>query len=166
MGKSEISILEVGSGAGKYFTTLKGKNVIHFDISRNAAHLESVGDVEKLPFRDNSFDVIYVAQVLEHCGCPLKVLEELRRVSKKKVIIKVPNIGFYKYIDQNIDHLYSWNEATLETLLKKVFKDVRISTNFYVSKGNNKILNMLRSFKITVLKIIIGLNNVIVAECD
>jgi len=49
------------------------------------------GEAEKLPFEDNSFDVVAEGELLEHAADPHQVLREAARVTKKKVIITVPN---------------------------------------------------------------------------
>lgn len=50
----------------------------------------------KLPFEDETFDYVFCLEVLEHIHSPFKVLSELKRVSKKYVIISVPNPYHYR----------------------------------------------------------------------
>jgi SAM-dependent methyltransferase len=51
-----------------------------------------VADIRSLPFKDNSFDVAVAFEVLEHIPFKdiEKALNELRRVSRKAVIISLP----------------------------------------------------------------------------
>lgn len=54
------------------------------------------------PFEDNSVDEIWLDNVLEHLPNPMKVVEELWRISKNntKIIIAVPYFrGHYAFID-------------------------------------------------------------------
>ncbi|CEQ39978.1 SPOSA6832_01534, partial [Sporobolomyces salmonicolor] len=44
-----------------------------------------LGDAAHLPFPDDSFDVVYCHQVLQHVSDPVRVLGEMRRVSKRIV---------------------------------------------------------------------------------
>ena len=95
------SVLEVGAGNGRLIGMLskkyKTKKFNSVDINQELSkHVEKtyqnvksfVGDVtEKLPFKDNSFDIVYTFQVLQHI-CPQdinKALNELKRVAKKEI---------------------------------------------------------------------------------
>ncbi|MBI3485824.1 class I SAM-dependent methyltransferase [Candidatus Daviesbacteria bacterium] len=53
------------------------------------------GNLEKLPFKDNFFDLVYSAYVFEHLMNPETVMEEARRVLKPKgmLVIIAPNFG-------------------------------------------------------------------------
>ncbi|MBU2544898.1 methyltransferase domain-containing protein [Patescibacteria group bacterium] len=48
-------------------------------------------DKEKIPFPDNFFDCVVCADVLEHLDNIHSVFDELMRVSKKYIIISLPN---------------------------------------------------------------------------
>ena len=48
------------------------------------------GDATKMKFGDNSFDLVYCSQVLEHIPDCEKAIKEIARVSKKNIIIDVP----------------------------------------------------------------------------
>jgi SAM-dependent methyltransferase len=45
--------------------------------------VDMVADATKLPFPDNSFDLLLCFETLEHCDEPWKVVSEIERVSKK-----------------------------------------------------------------------------------
>lgn len=49
------------------------------------------GDIYNLPYKANTFDVVLCSEVLEHLEKPEEALQELKRVSKKYVILSVPN---------------------------------------------------------------------------
>lgn len=105
-------ILEAGCGTGKFCFWLeeKGVHAIGIDIvpgiikvaanyARDAGFQSSfiVGDVSKLPFRDNSFDGYISLGVIEHFRSITDVIEtlnEAKRVIKQggKIVIVVPNI--------------------------------------------------------------------------
>lgn len=100
------TILDVGCGEGTKLNILGNKtsNKYGIDISRDAINIASrqypnikfkVGSIEKLPFRSSYFDASYCAFVLEHVSDPLKVLQEMIRVTKNQgfVIIICPNFG-------------------------------------------------------------------------
>ena len=159
-------ILEIGSGTDDFHRYLDNPDVIHFDISKNAGHLESLGDVHKLPFKDGSFKIVYMSHVLEHCDNPLQVLRELKRVSTHKVVIKIPNIPFYRFLSHDPTHIYGWNDETLERLLKKVFPQVNVTPNFRVRKGRNKLKNILLYLKFFYYRFVFETDNELIAICE
>ncbi|HKB88296.1 MAG TPA: methyltransferase domain-containing protein [Patescibacteria group bacterium] len=86
-------ILEIGKGTGTLEMILErdGYNFTTLDIDKDLSP-DVVGDVTKLPFKDNSYDTSCAFEVLEHI--PFEefsiALKELRRVSKKYVVISLP----------------------------------------------------------------------------
>ncbi|XOB41355.1 MAG: class I SAM-dependent methyltransferase [Candidatus Nealsonbacteria bacterium] len=89
-------VLEVGIGNKTVLNYLKnqGVEVITLDIDEKLKP-DIVGNVLKMPFQDNSFDVILCAEVLEHLPFKEfdKALEELERVSKQYVVLSLPHFG-------------------------------------------------------------------------
>ncbi len=98
-------ILDVGCGTGanlRYFSRY-GK-VTGIDLSKSAlqfCNLRGKYDLiqasgEEIPFRDNSFDVITMLDVLEHIEEDAKTLKELYRVLKPRgtLLITVPAYNF------------------------------------------------------------------------
>lgn len=67
------------------------KGIIKIDLNKH-----------KLPFKDKTFDYVFCLEVLEHIHSPFKVLSELKRVSKKYVIISVPNPYHYRDIAKHL----------------------------------------------------------------
>ncbi|GAB6179348.1 hypothetical protein JCM14036_06670 [Desulfotomaculum defluvii] len=99
------SVLDVGCGDGYITNSLpKSLRVVGLDSSREALKYVQretrIGDIKKLPFPDNSFDLVMANDVLEHLTMEERQqsLRELARVSTKYIIITVPfledlNIG-------------------------------------------------------------------------
>lgn len=48
-----------------------------------------------LPYKDNTFDLVLCTEVLEHLENPKKGLQEIVRVSKKYILVSVPNEPFF-----------------------------------------------------------------------
>jgi len=53
------------------------------------------GDIKNSPFKDSVFDLVVSLEVLEHIENPLSALDELCRVSRKWLILSVPNEPFF-----------------------------------------------------------------------
>jgi SAM-dependent methyltransferase len=93
------SILDVGCGDGRITNRLvkKFNHVCGLDTSEEGLkHVESekvLGNLDCLQFTDKSFDLILCCEVLEHLPYQIyeKALKEIERVSKKYIIISVPN---------------------------------------------------------------------------
>lgn len=62
---------------------------ITLDISREFRPTV-IGDAHCLPFIDESFDVTLSSHVIEHLDKPLQALNEITRVTKKKIILRFP----------------------------------------------------------------------------
>ncbi|MFA5357631.1 MAG: methionine biosynthesis protein MetW [archaeon] len=101
------SVLDVGCGTGDLMNFLKKKGILvkGTDISGEALlrakekGLETFkADLdEQLPFKDNDFDCAICVQVLMHVFDPLQLLIEMKRVSKKYVLINVPNHMYWRF---------------------------------------------------------------------
>jgi ubiquinone/menaquinone biosynthesis C-methylase UbiE len=121
--KSAKTFLDVGCGRGYWAnrvhdeTKLKvtGCDVLeHVDIK--GAYVQ--GSMEKLPFKDNSFDIVFSSHTIEHIRNLPKAISELKRVAKKQVIIVTPCQRYYYY---TLDlHL---NFFPLESYMKQAVND-------------------------------------------
>ena len=99
----EKKVLDAGCGTGRLMRKLidEGAFVTALDISENMLKVVQkkypdvktvVGDVEKMPFENNSFDVIISTFVLVHLSNPSTFFEEVCRVLKDKGKFVVGNI--------------------------------------------------------------------------
>jgi ubiquinone/menaquinone biosynthesis C-methylase UbiE len=97
--------LEVGSGLGTDSLQLAklGARTTCLDVSGKGLDLAKniyrkfstpgsfvVGDGNKLCFKNDSFDLVFNAGVIEHFKDPSSIISEMRRVSKKYVMVWVP----------------------------------------------------------------------------
>jgi SAM-dependent methyltransferase len=96
----EMAVLEVGCGTGLFLSKLRARKRIGCDFSQGLLtqfKKEDIilvqADAEHLPFRENSFDVVYSINLLEHVPHPELAIREANRVLKKggKLIIITPN---------------------------------------------------------------------------
>lgn len=100
----EKKILNVGAGTGRNIRDLidLGSEVTALDISEEMLKLCEkrfpriecvVGDVEKMPFEDNAFDVVVAMFVIVHLRDLTKAFDEIYRVMKDGGMFIVSNIN-------------------------------------------------------------------------
>lgn len=117
-------ILEVGSGNGDMALEIAktGKDVMATDISSKNIEIiveksqlnnlnisTGIVNIECIPFNEKSFDTTICLHTLEHVRLLHKSIEELKRVTKKRIIIVVPKQRFHKYTADY--HLNFWGES-------------------------------------------------------
>ena len=150
-------VLDVGCGQGRHLM-LMPEGSIGIDLHPNK---ELVGDYELLihdldnglPFKDNSFDVIFGSHVLEHLESPYKTLKDFYRCLKLGggLIVGIPNpaciyFDFYGLTKESdwSEHLYAWNlEQAIRFITNCGFSVEKTYCNFPFSKRFGKIWNSL-----------------------
>ncbi len=107
---------------------------VNVDVNKQAkADVYHNLDKFPYPFKDNTFDVIYLSHVLEHLEDPMRVVKELWRISKPKgkVIIKVPH--WSSYLAHHPEHKTYYSSET--------FKHFEINENeYYDTNAGFKVL--------------------------
>ena len=127
-GKTFAKVLEVGAGDGSILHYLSEQNfapeyhaveisdsgVAHIK-SRNIKGLASVQEFDgyKLPFDDNSFDLIILSHVLEHVEHERLLLREMKRVARH-FVIEVP-LDYRAGIDKRIKHFLAYGHINMYT---------------------------------------------------
>lgn len=135
------SILDAGCGEGftmdKLLKNEVGKRIEGIEYEKNAIDfgkklfpdlIIKQGSVYELPYKDNSFDLIICTEVLEHLEDPTKALKEMLRVSKKYLMISVPNEPLFMIsnflrgknlsrLGNDIGHINHWNPLSLKKYL-------------------------------------------------
>lgn len=144
----ESLVLEVGSGEGygTSFLASRAKEIVGLDVDEKAVsyasnkyNLENCTfkfyDGKKIPFRDNTFDILISFQVVEHVPNEVNYLAEAHRVLKKggMFILTTPNRAQRLRPGQkpwNRLHLREYLASDLEHLLKGTFSKVVIEGVF------------------------------------
>lgn len=136
-------ILDAGCGEGFTIQQLSkgeiGKTIEGIEYSKDAiAYGKKLfpdlkfrqGSVYELPYKDESFDLVVCTEVLEHLEDPIKALREMLRVSKKHLIISVPNEPFFMIsnflrgknlsrLGNDEGHINHWNAHSLKKFLSQ-----------------------------------------------
>jgi ubiquinone/menaquinone biosynthesis C-methylase UbiE len=92
------SALDVGTGTGVFAEAFVRESLRVTGIDPNAAFLDVarhlvpkaefvIGEAEKLPFADGSFDLVFLGQVLHETDDPAEALRQARRVALKRVAL-------------------------------------------------------------------------------
>jgi SAM-dependent methyltransferase len=135
------AVLDVGCGSGEMSQRLEslGAQVTGVDLSLAGLHKSPIrGNVAQvdledgLPFLDDSFDVVWCTEVLEHMNSPGFLLRECRRLLRDEglLLLTVPNSAFYVFrllhllgktcSDlQHPGHLHFFSHSSLKRLLEE-----------------------------------------------
>ncbi|MEK6910266.1 MAG: class I SAM-dependent methyltransferase [Nanoarchaeota archaeon] len=125
--KENLTFVDIGSGISPItpypnktlFLELE-KKAVDFLVSKGLNAKK--GDITKLPLKENSVDVIFCSEVLEHVPNYKKALSECSRVLKRKgaLILTVPtHMHYWKDDDDYVGHIRRFNPETLENDIKK-----------------------------------------------
>ncbi len=134
-------VLEAGCGSGDTLALFKEQETYGFDLSKKSLELAKknanktvLGNIMKMPLKDNTFDLVYNSGVLEHFKEPtnLTAAKEMARITKVGgyVIIVLPNTyclwyQLYKWITTKITGTWefgyeeSYSSARLRNLVRR-----------------------------------------------
>ncbi len=151
-------VLDIGGGAGNMAKAVKKArpdlevvvvDISHAALSAGKKQAQGVkfkfGSAEKLPFKNNSFDVVSMFDVLEHVN-DIKALKEVKRVLKSKgmfhLFLPLDNEpGTIYYVirklgwqpkDTHTGHVKVYNDQDVEDLANKLgFKLIKKRFSFH-----------------------------------
>lgn len=127
------SVLDVGCGNGAYVLhyadrfAIRGVDYREFNAWQRRPELFSVSDAERLTHADASVDTVLSFEVLEHLRNPLQALREYFRVTRKNIILTVPNCAltsgmrasgviYNHWIDRT--HINFWDLDSISELVR------------------------------------------------
>jgi len=172
-----IRILDVGCGNGYY--------TYHFDritpyaigvdyspsmLAINPCKNKNLGDVYKLPFKNDSFDIVFESALLHHLSDVDRAVKEMKRVSKKYIILIEPNrtnplMFLFALIRKEEKEARKFSLRLMENMVEKVGLKV------IIARGIGAILpNKTPAFLLPLLKSIdrkplyFSLANIIIAK--
>jgi len=145
------NIIEIGSGEGDIINLIKNlkkkefniyASDISIDILRDNIPREKnlfliVFDINNIPLKQNTFDLIICSEILEHLKEVDNPLQEINRISKKYILFSVPrepvwrflNIARLRYLKNfgnTPGHLLHWSKKQFINLIKNRFKIIKI----------------------------------------
>jgi ubiquinone/menaquinone biosynthesis C-methylase UbiE len=94
--KNRRSVLDIGARDGFFSSLLRDHfdQITALDLQMPRFQMEGVnkvqGDVTRLDFPDNAFDVVFCAEVLEHVPRLEQACREIARVARHEAVIGVP----------------------------------------------------------------------------
>lgn len=123
------NILDIGCGGGVSVALLNifnlDKEIIGFEGNKKLNNIwkkrkinVEVGNIYKLPFKNNCFDTVYSSHVIEHLKYPEKMIRESIRVTSSRIIHIVPdgNVGEKNF---GTAHLNVYNRINFLKIFKK-----------------------------------------------
>ena len=137
------SILDAGAGEGFTLEYLRkrniGKTYEGIDFLEKAIEIGTKihpnitfkkGSIYEMPYKENSFDLVLSTEVLEHLEDPKIALKEIFRVSKKYVLLSVPNEPIFMLSNflrgknwsrfgNDIEHINHWTFFGFEKFVKE-----------------------------------------------
>ncbi len=156
--KQYKSILDVGCAAGtltnKISQLFPNSHISAVDIYQKSIALRKklyphikfvIADAHKLPFKNNSFELVYCCETIEHVEYPDRVLKELKRVLKKNghaIVVMDSGSNIFRIVWWIWEktkgrvwdgaHLHPFHHTELETVIKKVeFKILKKHLSFF-----------------------------------
>lgn len=139
-GRKNLRILNVGAGTGGTVDMLAAFGAIdHVDMADeaiaylHALHIPNViqADAVKLPYADNTYDIVIALDVLEHIEDDLAALNEWRRVLRPggEVVLTVPAYQWlWSEHDESLHHFRRYTASGLHALCNHAHFTVRTRT--------------------------------------
>lgn len=168
-------LLDVGCGNGffsYYFEKICDATGIDYSekmIKRNPAQKKYVMDATNMKFEDNSFDIVFCNAFLHHVDNVNRVIEEMKRVSKKHVVILEPNrnnplMFLFSLIVEEERKVLKFSLAYLERLVKSNGLKLISSFSYGLIVPNKTPKILLPLLKLFNFKCFWGITNFIICE--
>jgi SAM-dependent methyltransferase len=137
----KLAVLDVGCWQKQYKPFFRGRDAkyVGLDIEKTP-YADVVGDVHKLPFKKESFDVVLCLEVLEHVRKPWVAVEEIRRVLKKNGTL-IASVPFYFPAHACPNDYWRFTADGLEILLEnyrsvKTYRVGNAATSYFLHNSN------------------------------
>lgn len=141
-----LKVLDLGCGYKPFQSFFPSEQYVGVDMSVNS-FADVIADNHNLPFKNNTFDVIIITEVLEHCDNEYQVINELRRVAKPKALVYLT----LPFIFPLHGIPYDFNRFSVYKL-KKLFAQDKI----ILLKGSNNLFASWFIYGNIILRILFG----------
>jgi glycosyltransferase involved in cell wall biosynthesis/SAM-dependent methyltransferase len=166
------AVLDVGAGDGRYLRFFgsrlpAGSLVVGCELSLTRARRMRakglrvvVAQSEQLPFRDDTFDLVTLIEVLEHTQSPVLSLEEVRRVLRRggRLALTTPNYPMKRLYDARMairsrslrrlrddpTHISPLSARRLERLLAPRFESVELEGTALLGESRSRWVRALK----------------------
>ncbi len=168
---NNCKIVDIGAGNGnllKLLTDMGFTNIIAIDIDnylsdeikKNIPFEKCNISIDKLPFNDNSIDIITCIQVIEHIENPWHFVREVNRVLKPNgfLVISFPSskdifsrilflleANVYSYTPKN-NHISFFTQA----IQNKLFSNFEVIEEYYTKSRLKRLRKLQRLFNVNI----------------
>lgn len=163
----EYKILDVGCGGGEFLAQLKKEGFAalfatdmdqYFNPRMDAVEFEKVNFCyEKLPWENNSFDLVTAWEVFEHLENPHFIINEIERVLKPggTLVISMPNVfhiisrlvflktGDFPRWNKKNNHITVYTKSIFEKIFLRKF--LLIETKYFLPEFAYSIFMKMKS---------------------
>lgn len=155
LSRDEIAndtFVDLGDSSGIFLKAL-GKRGISVNVAEEALkNIKAKGiegiktNIERLPFKGDSVDHVFLFQTLEHVPNPVATLQEIYRVCRKSLFISIPyvsqtNIREFNYAPTrpvHEQHIFEFNDADFRKIVSHTaFKINRAEVVEVLDNGRN-----------------------------
>jgi ubiquinone/menaquinone biosynthesis C-methylase UbiE len=146
-------VLDIGCGDAEFLGKIKEVKHAGFSVGMDLRRMTKRSqipllrsDAENMPIKDESFDCIISAAVLEHLPNPEKGVSELSRILKSSgvLIITTPNPFYHKFADLGALLKLKYKEGPESPLSLKYLKKILQKTDFSVEDSYGFLASPIR----------------------
>ncbi|MGV8168629.1 MAG: methyltransferase domain-containing protein [Candidatus Nanoarchaeia archaeon] len=143
--KETLLIVDVGCGDKPYEAVIKNKlkdkckkiTYTGVDFYNSKADIDLDINKKKLPFKDNSADIVICTEVLEHTYNPFFVISEMKRILKKNGLLLVTSPFFFPVHEVEHDyvrftHNFYRNHFKEHKILREIISNSALSFPLYL----------------------------------
>ena len=159
--KNRDKVLDAGCGNGKLGEYLKNVDLYGFDFDADAVKRARkkgykevrVEDIENTDYKEKEFDITFCIQVIPYVLNPIKAFNELKRITREKLIISAPNFNWIRLkllsgekVNEIHNKEYHTNHTTA-SFFRKIAKENNLSLKiFYLSNRFGKVRNLFGNY--------------------